>query len=134
MVEVGNKLIGRFADCLAEEIGAGPTQAEGTPVGATAAAAAGAPEASLAASGPAGAAATAGVGAGPGPVPSPGPSADGTTGSGAAAPARPPAQRRESEPIDLLDTAGLPVLKRLAPVAAGLLALLVLWRLLARRR
>jgi hypothetical protein len=80
-------------------------------------------------------------------VPSPGPSADGTTGSGAAppaaspaasgagsaAPAR-PAQRRESEPIDLLDTAGLPVLKRLAPVAAGLLAVLVLWRLLARRR
>jgi carbon monoxide dehydrogenase subunit G len=151
MVEVGNKLIGRFADCLAEEIGAGPTQAEGSPGGATAAAAAaGAPQASSAASGPAGATSTAGVGAGPGPVPSPGRSAEGTTGStgsgatapaaspaasgaGAAAPAR-PAQRRESEPIDLLDTAGLPVLKRLAPVAAGLLALLVLWRLLARRR
>jgi hypothetical protein len=39
----------------------------------------------------------------------------------------------ENEAIDLLDTAALPVLKRLAPAAGGLLVLFVLWRLLRRR-
>ena len=39
-----------------------------------------------------------------------------------------------SDAIDLLDTAGLPVLKRLAPVLGGVLLLVLVWRLITRRR
>ena len=121
MAEVGDKLLGRFADCLAGELGSGE-------VGAPA----------------------------PVPAPSPeaarGPSSDGSTppGQPAAAvaaavtgtstpqarpaPSPTPIRRADNDAIDLLDTAGLPVLKRLAPVLVGLVALLVLWRLVARRR
>ena len=121
MVEVGDKLLGRFADCLAGELGSGE-------VGAAA----------------------------PVPAPSPtaarGPSSDGsalparpaaaiaaaTTGSSKAQ-ARPaasptPIRRADSDAIDLLDTAGGPVLKRLAPVLIGVVAFIVIWRLVARRR
>ena len=58
------------------------------------------------------------------------PSADGS----AAAPAapRPTPVRPPAEAIDLLGTAGAPVLKRLAPIVAGLLALLLLVRRLRR--
>jgi carbon monoxide dehydrogenase subunit G len=97
MAEVGNKLLGKFADCLAETLGAGDT-AE-APAAAVAAATTGTPE-------PA---------ARPAPSPTPVP--------------RPV----ENEAVDLLQTAGLPVLKRLAPLIVGLLVLLVLWRLLRRR-
>ena len=45
-----------------------------------------------------------------------------------------PIRPADSEAIDLLDTAGLPVLKRLAPVLVGILAVLVVWRLISRRR
>jgi uncharacterized protein len=53
-------------------------------------------------------------------------------------PTRPPAEsgpppRPSAESIDLLDTAGAPVLKRALPVLAALVALLLVWRL-ARRR
>ncbi|MDQ1605245.1 MAG: uncharacterized protein QOE01_3090 [Actinomycetota bacterium] len=97
MVEVGNKLLGRFADCLAEEIGGGsaPTpEATPTSTGATSTA----------------------------------PASDPT-------PIRPEVRPRapQDEAIDLLDTAGLPVLKRLLPVLGGLLVVVVLWRLLRRR-
>jgi carbon monoxide dehydrogenase subunit G len=97
MAEVGNKLLGKFADCLAETPGAGDT-AE-APAAAVAAATTGTPE-------PA---------ARPAPSPTPVP--------------RPV----ENEAVDLLETAGLPVLKRLAPLIGGLLVVLVLWRLLRRR-
>ena len=40
----------------------------------------------------------------------------------------------ESEPVDLLETAGTPVLKRLLPVLAGVALLLIVWRLRRRRR
>jgi hypothetical protein len=40
----------------------------------------------------------------------------------------------ESEPIDLLQTAGVPVLKRLLPLVAGVVVLVVVWRLLRGRR
>lgn len=104
MVEVGNKLIGRFADCLAEEI-VGPASGAQPAASTETAAAATASDAG---------AATAAATAGPG---------------GAA----PLGRARESESIDLLDTAALPVLKRLLPVLAGLVVLL-LWRRLRRRR
>jgi carbon monoxide dehydrogenase subunit G len=38
------------------------------------------------------------------------------------------------EPIDLLDAAGAPLLKRLLPLIGGAVALIVVWRLLRRRR
>jgi carbon monoxide dehydrogenase subunit G len=108
MVEVGNKLLGRFADCLAGELGSDPTVA----------AEASAAEPAVAQPAPAPVAAPTSV---PQPAPSPVPTP---------APVSGPVN---DEPIDLVATAGLPVLKRLAPVVAGLLVLLVLWRLLRRR-
>jgi carbon monoxide dehydrogenase subunit G len=106
MVEVGNKLLGKFADCLADELGATATAAEPDP-----------PLAREAAS--AVAAATTGD-----PQPQARPAPEPT-----------PLRRTHSDDaIDLLDTAGVPVLKRLAPAIGAVLLVLVVWRLLARRR
>ncbi|MDQ1666514.1 MAG: uncharacterized protein QOH75_2545 [Actinomycetota bacterium] len=120
MVEVGNKLIGRFADCLAEEIrkGDGPSDAE-----------------AATASGPGEAAAA----AGPATTPPKSIMQEGTGGAGASSaaaptPSAPPraVRRPEDDAIDLLDVGGVAVAKRLAPVAAGLLVLFILWRALRR--
>jgi carbon monoxide dehydrogenase subunit G len=99
MVDVGAKIIGQFADCLAAQLSA--------------------PEAA-----PATEPAAAGIaGAEPG---------------AAAAPAQPvvlPAQQRPTaEAIDLLDTAGAPLLKRLLPIVGGVVGLWVLWRIVRRGR
>jgi carbon monoxide dehydrogenase subunit G len=102
MEEVGNKLLGRFADCLADTLGGGDA--------ATASSSEAAPAAV--------AAATVGT-----PTPAARPSPEPT-------PLRRPV---ENDAIDLLDTAGLPVLKRAAPVIVGLVVLFVLWRLVRRR-
>lgn len=59
--------------------------------------------------------------------------APGSAGSTAASSA-PRHAAPEPEAIDLLDTAGTPMLKRLAPVLAGVVAVFVLLRLLRRRR
>ncbi len=90
MNEVGAKLVGQFADHLAEQLGEGAPAAEASEHGG---------EASAPAQ------------AGPAAVP-PRPSADA---------------------IDLMDTAGAPVLKRVVPLLAGLVAMLLVWRLLRRR-
>ena len=103
MAEVGNKILGRFADCLAGELGAGGATAAGGNQLAMGDAPATAPAAPT--------------------VPAP------TRSS--TPPLRPVA---DSEAIDLLGTAGLPVLKRLAPLVGGALVLLVVWRLLVRPR
>lgn len=102
MVEVGNKILGKFAECLADELSGKP-----------AAAAAGAETA----------AAAAGI-------------AESTTAAGAQATTAPPPLRRvpEEEAIDLLGTAGLPVLKRVLPVVGAVMIALILWRLVDRRR
>jgi carbon monoxide dehydrogenase subunit G len=100
MEEVGNKLLGRFADCLADTLGSGDaTGSSSEPAAAVAAATVGTPT--------------------PAARPSPEPT-----------PLRRPV---ENEAIDLLDTAGLPVLKRAAPVIVGLVVLYVFWRLVRRR-
>jgi carbon monoxide dehydrogenase subunit G len=116
MVEVGNKLLGQFATCLAAEIGGGPAAA------APSAAAPGAP-AAAAPAGAGAAEAARGISAA-------------TGAPEAAATTAPPPLRRvpESEPIDLLQTAGVPVLKRLLPLVAGVVVLVVVWRLLRGRR
>lgn len=102
MVEVGNKILGKFAECLADELSGNP-----------AAAAAGVETA----------AAAAGI-------------AESTTAAGAQATTAPPPLRRvpEEEAIDLLGTAGLPVLKRVLPVVGAVMIALILWRLVDRRR
>jgi uncharacterized protein len=126
MVEVGNKLLGRFADCLADTLGSGDARdASSGPAPSAApaehAAAEPAPApATPAEKSPATAVAAATVGT---PTPAARPS-----------PAPTPLRRPvENEAIDLLDTAGLPVLKRAAPVIAGLVVLFLLWRLVRRR-
>ncbi len=111
LADVSGKLVDRFAACLSEEIGAGTplfTQLAGDVPGAPAAV----------------------VGdvarvAGP-----PSTQAGGPAPAGAAPPVRRPAvpDRAATEAIDLLDTAGVPVLKRAAPVLAVLALLLVLLR------
>jgi uncharacterized protein len=126
MVEVGNKLLGRFADCLADTLGSGDARdasSEPAPSAAPAEHAAAEPApapATPAEKSPATAVAAATVGT---PTPAARPS-----------PAPTPLRRPvENEAIDLLDTAGLPVLKRAAPVIAGLVVLFLLWRLVRRR-
>ena len=200
MVEVGNKLLGRFADCLAEEIGTGSADDAAEPAEPAAPAAPAAPAepaelaateaavpspgdaaaedpsegASDAASGddpveaPSGDVATekvaagatavdvadgagngssgsadsdtiaavgAGNGAGGGATATPS-NNGGTTPSPQVrrlAPATPAFRGPENEAIDLLDIGGPAVLKRVAPLAVGLVALFILWRLLRRR-
>ncbi len=94
MVEVGNKILGQFTDCLEAQIHAGRAGVAAPTVAAPGEAAAegGAPK--LAA------------------VPPPRPSA---------------------EAIDLLETAGAPVLKRVLPLVGALLAIFLVWRLVRRR-
>jgi carbon monoxide dehydrogenase subunit G len=129
LVEVGNKLLGKFADCLADELGAGATTAQ--PAVSSAGAAAEAP----AAQAPAAAATVA-----PGEqtkaaaqdiaASTAAPSPQATTGS-------PPLRRvpaGDDDAVDLLDVAGVPVLKRVLPVVGVAVLLLVVWRLLARPR
>ncbi len=101
MEEVGNKLLGRFADCLADTLGSGDAADSSEPAASAAVAAA--------------------------TVETPTPAA---RPSPAPTPLRRPV---ENEAIDLLDTAGLPVLKRAAPVIIGLVVVFLFWRLVRRR-
>lgn len=86
MVDVSNKLLGMFADCLERTLAADP----------------GAPGAAV-------------------PEPSAAPGVTGTQ-----------AQRPTPEAIDLLGTAGAPILKRVLPAVAVVAAFLLLWRILRR--
>jgi carbon monoxide dehydrogenase subunit G len=106
MQDVSAKLMGRFADCLAEEIAG-------------------------AASAPA-AASSNGEAAAARPEPPPGPAGDSAEAAAAAAPPRPP-QRRAPEVLDLGEASRGAVLKRVAP-AAAVLALLILVLGIRRRR
>ena len=83
MVEVGNKVLGKFAECLAGELSGGA-------------------------------------------------STETTEPERAAPPRR--SEMSDDNAVDLLHTAGLPVLKRVVPLIAGLALLSVIWRLVARRR
>ncbi len=119
MAEVGNKILGRFADCLADTLaqddgGTSPADADAAVTGT--------------ASAPAEAGADEGVS-----VQTPAAATTPETPRAAPAPRLPPVRRPpQDDAIDLLDTAGLPVLKRLAPVLGGLLVLALLWRAVRR--
>ena len=104
MVEVGTKILGQFATCLADKLGSGEPGA----------------------SAPASPTDDSGGEA----VPSDNVVAlAGQQAAQQSAPARPTA-----DAIDLLDTAGAPVLKRLLPALGGLLGVLIVWRLLRGAR
>jgi carbon monoxide dehydrogenase subunit G len=100
MNDVGNKLIGQFADCLATTITEGGAASEGeVPV--------------------AGAAAAEGRAA---------------SGGGPAGQEGEQQTRPTPESIDLLDVAGGSLAKRLAPVAALILVIVIVWAVVRRRR
>jgi uncharacterized protein len=131
--DVADKIIGQFSSCVASKLAPEQEVASGAAPAAEPAAAPKAPAAAGSGrgsgsngTGPAAAAATATAPA-KGPVPASAPSAPAT----APRPVAAAPMRSEVDAIDLLDTAGAPVLKRLAPVAGGLLVLLII--LLIRR-
>jgi uncharacterized protein len=145
MADVSTKLLGQFVDCLEKNVlGAGSTAAaEATPAGEAAPSAQEAP----AEVGVGRAAATGGGGAAPAPVTrEPGgasdaalvgsPSGNGSKSDQAASVSsgRRAVVSRPAEPVDLLGTAGTPVIKRLLPAVIGALVAFVVGRALRRRR
>ena len=130
MADVGAKLIGQFADCLADELGGGGAPVAGA--GGTTVAAPTAPSASSSASSKGSDTVPVETGA-----TAPLPPTSAATPEAAPAPATPlpprPASppRKSAEAIDLLDVAGGSIAKRVAPVAIVLLLLLLVIR---RRR
>ena len=106
MVEVGTKILGQFADCLADQLGAGSAEPAG----------------------PGGAAERVA-----GPDPADDRVVDLSQRSPAAHPvAQAPAVRPTVDTIDLLDVAGASVGKRAVGFLAGLLGLFLLYRVLRR--
>ncbi|MGE3285231.1 MAG: SRPBCC family protein [Pseudonocardia sp.] len=124
MSDVADKIIGQFASCVADKLApqpAAPAESAAAPAESAAAAQAGG--------------STNGSGAATATKTATGPALTSTPAGSATAAA--PAQgsmRSEIDAIDLLDTAGAPVLKRLAPVIGGGLLLILIVVLLRRRR
>jgi uncharacterized protein len=121
MADVSDKIVGQFASCLANKLG---KSAESAGSEASAASAAGSASADTSAAKPAAATKTA-----PAPAASPA-SANGVAPKLAAAPEP---TRSEVDAIDLLDTAGAPLLKRLGPLLVGLLVVFIVIRRSRRR-
>ena len=128
MVEVGTKILGQFADCLASQLGSG--SAEAAESGGDAETAEPSEDS------------TGAVAAEPADdhvvdlsdkpsKPAAEPSAGPARVSVQAAP-KPPPMRPSADAIDLLDHAGAPVLRRVLPVLGGLVGLFVLVRVLRR--
>lgn len=155
LAEVGGRLIGRFADNLAAELATEPeetaepkgtaepketAEAKGTEE-ATGARKTGAPESGSAETREAGRTAPADEARIEEEAASPATSEEAVTDRATSpAAAEPPVRRetaparREAEPIDLLQVAGPSIVKRAAPVAAGLALVWAVWRLKRRRR
>jgi carbon monoxide dehydrogenase subunit G len=151
LVDVGNKLIGQFADCLAGKLSgadaAVPSEDEAAPVadapGAEAASGDSVPSAAEATA-PAAEATPAVAGPGAAPIAEPaalsggsGPGSATLSGpNGPTAVAEPVARHAapEVEPIDLLSSAGPALVKRLVPVAAAAVLAALLLAILRRRR
>jgi carbon monoxide dehydrogenase subunit G len=131
--DVADKIIGQFSACVASKLAPEAAPAEVSAAAAPAAAAA-APSATGGAA-PAAAATSGAVGAPPSGSTNNGSGVPAATAGAkgpvlAEAPKTPAASgplRSEIDAIDLLDTAGAPVLKRLAPVAGGALLLLIIF-------
>lgn len=145
MSEVGAKLIGKFADCLASELAA---PQEAAPAAGSASGTAGTTTESTAAGAPSAAAAPTSTGTDAQPAPAASPngsgerSADGQQGTSTSAHAEAPPHPRpsptpsapEGEALNLFDLAGGPVLRRALPAVGGLLALLGIVLAVRRKR
>lgn len=118
IAEVGGKIIGKFADCLAGKLDSSQQEA---PAGAASSAA---PSGGAAEPASASQAST-------GQAPPAGSTTPGAPPAAAARPVRPVPASVDSE-IDLLDAAGASVVKRVAPVVAGVLLLLLIIRWMRR--
>ena len=134
--DVADKIIGQFSACVASKLApeAAPAAAAPSPQPAAAPSAQGG-AAPAAASAPAAVAAPASGGTNGTGSPAAAAAATGpvlATAPKAAAPSGP--LRSEIDAIDLLDTAGAPVLKRLAPIAGGALLLLIIFLIRRSRR
>jgi carbon monoxide dehydrogenase subunit G len=145
MSDVGNKLLGRFADCLAGELGSDPALAAPAPAPADAppaSAEAGLPADSQVAAAEPATASTEPVttpATAPATAPDPGGSESATAPESAAAATSGPAAvldtpRREAEPIDLMEAAGGALAKRAVPALAAAALLAILFVVLRRRR
>ncbi len=156
LADVSAKLVDQFAACLAEEIqegtptgeaaakdpatglSAGPPPTSGVDIAvaetvapAAPAAPAAAPAGAPASAAPAGAPASAAPAAATASAVRAAATASAVPAA-ATAPAAPRPPRKQAEAIDLLDTAGLPVAKRLLPVLAVLAVLVLIFRALRR--
>jgi carbon monoxide dehydrogenase subunit G len=124
--DVADKIIGQFASCVASKLQAGDAPSEEASSEGSAPVPAGVPASASAAgaassNGSTGSAATATA-----------PAAPAATAKPSAASTAP--MKSEIDAIDLLDTAGAPVIKRLAPVVGGLGLLLLVIFLIRRLR
>jgi cobalamin biosynthesis Mg chelatase CobN len=124
--DVADKIIGQFASCVASKLQAGDAPSEEASSEGSAPVPAGVPASASAAgaassNGSTGSAATATA-----------PAAPAATAKPSAASTAP--MKSEIDAIDLLDTAGAPVIKRLAPVVGGLGLLLLVIFLVRRLR
>lgn len=128
MAEVGDKILGQFANCLAanlsEQVAAG-AGGEGDGAGTDRSAQAVAP----------GDTGGAGAGTEPGAASESGATNGTASGAGGGAGGTQSGARytRAPEPIDLLESARGSIIKRLVPLAAGLIVLCVAWRWRKRR-
>lgn len=129
--DVADKIIGQFAGCVASKL-APQVEAAAAPAATSAAPAATAASGTAAASGSNGVANGASNGTSTATATATGPTLSSAPAAAATPAARPTGpMKSEIDAIDLLDTAGAPVLKRLAPVLGGVLVLLIV--LLVRR-
>jgi carbon monoxide dehydrogenase subunit G len=142
LADVSSKLLGQFVDCLEGKLAEGPAAAGSGAAAAAAASgpAAASPPASAAAPGGGprdiaseGAAATARLETAQAPAPSGEPAADARL-NGTSGPAVRVVDSPEAQPVDLLEAAGAPVAKRIAPAVVGLTVLWLLSIFLRRRR
>lgn len=127
--DVADKIIGQFAACVAKKLA--PQEEAPAAVAAPTAPASGVAEAGGSANGTNGAASTTAPAAGPSLSSTP--ASSGVTATAPAARTFTP-MKSEIDAIDLLDTAGSPVLKRLAPVLGGAALLFLIITLIRRAR
>jgi uncharacterized protein len=135
--DVADKIIGQFASCVASKLQsqeqvAAPTEEAAAEGGESAQVPATVPAAGAATGAATGAASTNGAASSTASVPPVASPASSPTVPAATKPAPVAPMKSDIDAIDLLDTAGVPVAKRLAPVVGALLILLIV--ILIRRR
>jgi carbon monoxide dehydrogenase subunit G len=123
MADVSDKIIGQFASCLSDKLGSSAEEASASADSGSGAAAS---SSSSASAGGSGSSTTSVSTAAPATSGTPS-----TNGSGPKLVSAP--QSNQVEAINLLDSAGAPIVKRLAPVLLGLLALFIVVRRLKNR-